>query len=80
MPTRARDLDNLLKPILDALVSFSLIEDDARVVRIVAGWAADLAKDTVEIRISQAASPETCARIAEGKRAAAASINAVEGE
>jgi crossover junction endodeoxyribonuclease RusA len=36
---RRRDLDNLLKASLDLLVRLRLIEDDSKVVRIVAEWA-----------------------------------------
>lgn len=36
---RGRDLDNLCKPILDALVTFRVIDDDRHVRRLEVAWA-----------------------------------------
>jgi hypothetical protein len=69
LPTQARDLDNLLKPTIDALVSFAVIGDDKDVVRLTAGWAVDVAEGSVEVHVKQFPHPETCHRISTGKRA-----------
>jgi Holliday junction resolvase RusA-like endonuclease len=53
LPTRTRDLDNLLKPTFDALVSFSVIGDDKDVVRLTASSAVDVPEGTVEIHVKQ---------------------------
>lgn len=39
---RARDIDNLIKPISDALVSAGVIQDDSLAERVSAEWADDL--------------------------------------
>lgn len=38
---RARDLDNLLKPISDALKKHGVIEDDSKALALAARWSSD---------------------------------------
>lgn len=44
---RRRDVDNLIKPTLDAMVSAQAIEDDSLIERVTIGWA-----DVAGVRIT----------------------------
>jgi Holliday junction resolvase RusA-like endonuclease len=79
MPKRSRDLDNLSKLILDALVRFAVIQDDRHVMRLSLEWAADLTENTVETRVAQASSPEVRHRIAQGLQAASSALATAPG-
>jgi crossover junction endodeoxyribonuclease RusA len=63
LPGRKRDLDNLVKPILDALTSFGVIEDDCLANRIAVEWSAGVASGHVNVEVCQLSSPETRHRI-----------------
>jgi len=51
---RSRDIDNLIKPILDALVEARVLEDDkSKIVRgLTIRWDGEPAEQTLEIRVS----------------------------
>lgn len=51
---RARDIDNLLKPLSDLLVKSSVVEDDSLAESVSARWDDDLAGKAVVIIIQQA--------------------------
>jgi Holliday junction resolvase RusA-like endonuclease len=53
LPNRPRDLDNIVKPLLDALTTFNVIDDDKLVTRLAAEWAAADAPGMVEIHVRQ---------------------------
>jgi Holliday junction resolvase RusA-like endonuclease len=53
LPNRPRDLDNIVKPLLDALTTFNVIEDDKLVTWLAAEWAAAVAPGMVEIHVRQ---------------------------
>lgn len=56
---RARDLDNLVKPISDTLKKAGIIEDDAKAVSIYVAWSVSPPVKGGEIRLSvEPASPE----------------------
>jgi Holliday junction resolvase RusA-like endonuclease len=63
VPDRRRDLDNIVKPLLDALTTFGVIEDDRFAHRIAAEWSAGVETGRVEIEIRQFSPPETRQRI-----------------
>jgi crossover junction endodeoxyribonuclease RusA len=63
VPSRRRDLDNIVKPLLDALTRFSVIQDDQFAHRITAEWSAGVETGRVEIEIRQFSPPETRQRI-----------------
>lgn len=49
---RRRDLDNLLKPIIDLVVSLGLVEDDSKLEMISARWVTS--GEGVEVRLEPA--------------------------
>lgn len=51
---RARDLDNLLKPLSDLMVKSSIVEDDSLAESVSARWDDDLAGKAVVIIIQEA--------------------------
>jgi len=53
LPSRPRDLDNILKPLLDALTAFNVIDDDKFVTRLAAEWAAAVEPGMVEVQVRQ---------------------------
>ena len=63
LPARRRDLDNLTKPLLDALTSFGVIEDDGLAHRITSEWSAGVESGRVNVEIRQFSGPETRQRI-----------------
>jgi Holliday junction resolvase RusA-like endonuclease len=63
VPDRRRDLDNIVKPLLDALTTFGVIEDDAFCHRLAAEWSLGVKAGLVEIEIRQFSPPETRQRI-----------------
>jgi Holliday junction resolvase RusA-like endonuclease len=63
VPARRRDLDNITKPILDALTAFGVIEDDGLAHRITSEWSAGVESGLVEVEIRQFSGPETRHRI-----------------
>jgi Holliday junction resolvase RusA-like endonuclease len=73
LPERTRDLDDIAKPLLDALTAFGVIDEDSKAVRIVSEWAADIEKGSVAIEVRQFSAPEVRQRIAVGVREALAS-------
>lgn len=52
-PRRRRDLDNIIKPVLDILVSCGVIVDDSHVVALMAVWDSAVADDSVRVLIQQ---------------------------
>lgn len=54
---RRRDLDNLLKPTLDALVMWGIIEDDSWVADIHARWDRDIPEGHIAVYVRQIVSP-----------------------
>lgn len=48
---RARDIDNVIKPISDALVKAGTVEDDSLAERVSAEWADDLDAETPVVMI-----------------------------
>ena len=69
LPKRSCDLDNIIKPLLDALTAFAVIEDDSKVARLRAEWAADVRPGCVVVTVRQLSTPEVRCRIAEANRA-----------
>jgi Holliday junction resolvase RusA-like endonuclease len=63
VPSRKRDLYNIVKPILDALTTFGVIDDDAFCHRLSAEWSLGVKAGLVEIEIRQFSPPETRQRI-----------------
>lgn len=51
---RARDLDNIVKPISDALVKAGVVKDDSLAERITAQWADDLDGPAVVVIVQEA--------------------------
>lgn len=51
---RARDIDNVIKPTLDALVKAGVIKDDSLVESVSAKWADDLGGPAVVVIIQEA--------------------------
>ncbi len=51
---RRRDIDNVIKPILDTLQKAKIIENDSLVHRLVAVWAHDVVGCRVEIELAGA--------------------------
>lgn len=51
---RARDIDNIIKPVSDALVAAGVVQDDSLAESVSAKWADDLAGNAVVIIIQEA--------------------------
>lgn len=55
---RRRDLDNLLKAVLDALVKFAVIEDDSKIIAISARWLKETPAQTfIDVRLASLTEP-----------------------
>lgn len=57
LSARRRDLDNILKPTLDALKMWGIIEDDSWVSDISARWDRDIPQGQIAIMVRQTVSP-----------------------
>lgn len=51
---RARDIDNIIKPVSDALVKAGVVKDDSLAESVSARWADDLGGPAVVVIISEA--------------------------
>lgn len=51
---RARDIDNIIKPISDALVKAGVVQDDSLAESVTAKWADDLGGDAVVLIVQEA--------------------------
>ena len=51
---RARDLDNLIKPVSDAIVKAGVVKDDSLAQRVTAEWVDDLGGPAVVVIIQEA--------------------------
>lgn len=52
---RARDIDNVIKPVSDALVKAGVVKDDSLAERITAQWSDDLGGPAVVVIVQEAA-------------------------
>lgn len=51
---RARDIDNVIKPVSDALVKAGVVKDDSLAERVTAQWADDLGGPAVVVIVQEA--------------------------
>lgn len=51
---RARDIDNVIKPVSDALVKAGIVKDDSLAERVTAQWADDLGGPAVVVIVQEA--------------------------
>ncbi|MCO5159645.1 MAG: RusA family crossover junction endodeoxyribonuclease [Mesorhizobium sp.] len=51
---RARDIDNIIKPVSDALVASGLVKDDSLAEEVSAKWADDLGGAAISVLICEA--------------------------
>jgi Holliday junction resolvase RusA-like endonuclease len=68
VPDRICGLDNILKPLLDALTVFGVIEDDSKAVRIVTEWSAEVENGTVLVGVRQFSAPDVRKRMSGAAR------------
>lgn len=64
MSERARELDSITSPLLDALAAFGVIESATKATRVVAEWSAEIQRGSVAVEVRQIAGPESRHRIA----------------
>src|SRR5262245_45866220 len=61
IPERPRDLEGISGPLLGTLAAFGVIESEAKAVRIVSEWNAQVERGRVVVEVRQCSSPESFA-------------------